>query len=285
MNTKMSMRFWRPSNLRSAALTLLAFLVAAIFAFPFVWMLLTSLKGPREIFTSPVRLFPTEWYLQAYLDLWRKGNFPQYFMNSIYVATVTTTVAVVISALAGLGFARYKFPGRNYLLLGILLSQLFPLVLLVPPFYVLMQQLAILDSHLSLIIAYTSFALPYSVWMLTGYFRSIPVDLEESAMIDGATRFGAYARVTLPLAAPGIVATIIYCFILAWNEFLFATTFISSPSQRTLPIGLQSFIGQYTTEWNLLMAGSIVTTLPVVVLFIVLQRYLVTGLTAGAMKG
>jgi ABC-type glycerol-3-phosphate transport system permease component len=285
VNTKNSARLFRFSRWRHPLLAILAFLVAALFAFPFLWMVLTSLKGPREIFTSPVRFFPTEWYFQAYIDLLSKGNFPQYFWNSIYVATITTGIAVIISALAGLGFARYKFPGRNYLLLGILLSQLFPLVLLVPPFYVLMQQLSILDSLLSLIIAYTSFALPYSVWMLTGYFRSIPVDLEESAMIDGATRFGAYARVTFPLAAPGIVATIIYCFILAWNEFLFATTFISSPSQRTLPIGLQSFIGQYTTEWNLLMAGSIVTTLPVVVLFIVLQRYLVAGLTAGAMKG
>lgn len=152
---------------------------------------------------------------------------------------------------------------------------MFPLVLLVPPFYVVMRNLGILDKHLSLIIAYTSFALPYSVRMLTGYFRSIPIDLEEAAMIDGCTRFDAYLRVTLPLAAPGIVATVIYCFILAWNEFLFATTFISTPANRTLPLGLQAFIGQYQVDWNLLMAGAAVTTLPFVILFVVLQRYLV----------
>jgi multiple sugar transport system permease protein len=132
---------------------------------------------------------------------------------------------------------------------------------------------------------YISFALPYSVWMLTGYFRSIPIDLEEAAMIDGTTRLGAYVRVTLPLAAPGIAATIIYCFILAWNEFMFAATFIDTPALRTLPVGLEAFIDQYGTQWNRLMAGSMVTTLPVVVLFVLLQRYLVAGLTAGALKG
>ncbi|NMC78914.1 MAG: carbohydrate ABC transporter permease [Chloroflexi bacterium] len=277
---------WRKAVFRRTALTLAAFAVAAVFAGPFLWMILTSLKGPKEIFVTPVRLFPTMgWYWQAYLEVWQKGNFSRYFLNSVFVASATTAISVLISVMAGLGFARYKLPGRNWLMLCILVSQLFPLVLLVPPFYVVMRNLGILDKHLSLIIAYTSFALPYSVWMLTGYFRSIPIDLEEAAMIDGCTRFDAYLRVTLPLAAPGIVATVIYCFILAWNEFLFATTFISTPANRTLPLGLQAFIGQYQVDWNLLMAGAVVTTLPVVILFVVLQRYLVAGLTAGAMKG
>ncbi len=249
-------------------------------------MILTSLKDTREIFSSPMHLFPTQgWYWQAYVDIWQKANFGVYFLNSILVASLTTGISVLLSMLAGLGFARYRFPGRNMLLLSILLSQLFPLVLLVPPFYLVLSRLKIIDSHLSLVIAYTSFALPYSIWMLTGYFRSIPVELEESAMIDGTTRLGSHFRITIPLAIPGIIATIIYSFILAWNEFLFAATFISQPSLRTLPLGLNAFIGQYSIEWNLLMAGAVVTTLPVVLLFVIIQRYLVAGITAGALKG
>ncbi len=267
-------------------ISLLAIVVCFVFAIPFLWMILTSLKPPSELFTSPVKIFPeTGLYWEAYARIWSNGQFGRYFFNSLLIGTITTFLSVVLSVLAALGFARYRLIGGHYLLLGVLLSQLFPLVLLVPPFFTVMRELRILDTHLALIIAYTSFALPFSIWMLTGYFRSIPVELEESAMIDGTTRFGAQLRVTLPLAGPGIAATVIYCFILSWNEFLFATTFISTPELRTLPIGLQSFIGQYSTDWNLLMAGAVVTTLPVVILFIFLQRYLVAGLTAGAVKG
>ena len=263
-----------------------AFLVCFVFAIPFLWMILTSIKPASELFSSPVRFFPQDGiFWRSYLEVWQSGSFDRYFFNSVFVSTAATVISVGISVMAGIGFARYRLVAGNTLLLGVLLSQLFPLVLLVPPFYTTMRDLGILDTHTSLIIAYVSFALPFSIWMLTGYFRSIPVELEESAMIDGASRLGAYVRITLPLAGPGIAATFIYCFILAWNEFLFATTFISSPELRTLPIGLQAFIGQYQTDWNLLMAGAVVTTLPVVVLFVFLQRYLVAGLTAGAVKG
>ncbi|MBX3140672.1 MAG: carbohydrate ABC transporter permease [Trueperaceae bacterium] len=265
---------------------LAAFFVCFVFAIPFLWMILTSLKLPSELFTSPVQVLPRSGvYWEAYTRIWTAGQFGRYFWNSTLVASIATGASVALSVFAAIGFARYKLRGGNYLLLGVLLSQLFPLVLLVPPFYAVMRELRILDTHLALVIAYTSFSLPFSIWMLTGYFRSIPAELEESAMIDGATRLGAQLRVILPLAGPGIAATVIYSFILAWNEFLFATTFISSPELRTLPIGLQSFIGQYSTDWNLLMAGAVVTTVPVIVLFVFLQRYLVAGLTAGAVKG
>jgi ABC-type glycerol-3-phosphate transport system permease component len=271
---------------RKLPLVAAAFLVCFVFAIPFLWMLLTSVKAPSELFSSTMQLLPQKGiYWQAYARVWTSGGFARYFANSLMISTIATGFSVVIAVLAGLGFARYRIRGGNTLLLSVLLSQLFPLVMLVPPFYAVMRELRVLDTHLSLVIAYVTFALPFSIWMLTGYFRSIPVELEESAMIDGATRLGAYLRITLPLAGPGIVATVIYCFILAWNEFLFATTFISSPELRTLPIGLQAFIGQYQTDWNLLMAGAVVTTVPVVALFVFLQRYLVAGLTAGAVKG
>jgi len=250
-----------PRSTRQILLALFALGVGLLFALPFFYMIATSFKGPGEIFSRPVTFFPVKgWVFQSYLDIWTKGDFAKYFLNSIYVSSVSTLISVAIATLAGLGFARYKLP--SWLPLTILLSQLFPLVLLVPPFYVVFRQL-----------------------VLTGYFRSIPVDLEEAAQVDGSTRLGAYLRITFPLAAPGIVATIIYCFILAWNEFLFAFTFISSPAMRTLPVGLHSFIGQYKVEWDLLMTGAVVTTIPVVILFMALQRYLVAGMTAGAVKG
>lgn len=286
MNKKITFMSYLRKQVGKVVIPIVTLIVCTIFVGPFLYMVLTSLKGPQEIFVTPVRLFPTlGWYWESYREVWTRANFDRYFFNSVYVAVITTFFSVIIASLAGLGFARYKFPGRNYFLLGILVSQLFPLVLLVPPFFVVMRQLSILDKHIALIISYTSFSLPYCIWMLTGYFRSIPIELEESSMIDGTTRLGAYFRITLPLAAPGIIATIIYCFILSWNEFLFATTFISSPELRTLPIGLRSFIGQYGTEWNLLMAGAVLTTLPVVIMFIILQRYLIAGMTAGAVKG
>lgn len=267
-------------------LTILACVVSFIFIAPFLWVVLTSLKTEKDIFVTPVQVWPSQgFHFDAYVRVWREGRFGQYFMNSVWVSAATTVVSVVIATLAGLGFARYRLKGGRYLLLSVLLSQLFPLVLLVPSFYIVLRQFDLLDKLAGLAIVYTSFALPYSVWMLTGYFRSIPVDLEEAAMIDGSSRFGAYLRVTLPLAAPGIAATVIYCFILAWNEYMFATTFITTRSLRTLPLGLQAFIGQYNVEWNLLMAGSVVTTMPVILLFVALQRYLVSGLTAGAVKG
>ena len=176
-------------------------------------------------------------------------------------------------------------PGSESLKVLFLVSQLFPLVLLVTPYYNIMRILDILDTHLALIIAYISFVLPFSVWMLTNYFNAIPRDMEESAMIDGTTKFGAIIRVTLPLATPGIVATTINAFILAWNEFIFAQTFIDSPSLRTLPIGLRAFMGQYQTDWNLLMAGAVISTIPVIALFMFLQRHVIAGLTSGGVKG
>jgi len=276
----------RPATARRWGLLALAMLLSLVFAVPVLWMFMTSLKTDQDLFTIPVRLWPAHGlHFGAYADIWQTGGFSQYFLNSTLVSSATTAISVALAVLAGLGFARYRLRGGSYLLLSVLLSQLFPLVLLVPPFYLVLRQLGLLDRLQGLIIVYISFALPYSVWMLTGYFRSIPIDLEEAAMIDGTTRLGAYVRVTLPLAAPGIAATIIYCFILAWNEFMFAATFIDTPALRTLPVGLEAFIDQYGTQWNRLMAGSMVTTLPVVVLFVLLQRYLVAGLTAGALKG
>lgn len=280
------MRQIRPKYITNQTLLYISVvLVVLFFIFPFLWMILTSLKTSKDLFAIPVSLFPKRgWNFKTYLEIWTKENFAYYFLNSFKVAVLAVALSITTATLAGLGFARYNFKGKNSLMIITLLSQLFPLVLLVMPFFVLWKNWGILDTHLSLILSYTAFSLPYCIWMMTGYFGTIPESLEEAAMIDGSTRLGAYIRITLPLATPGIVATVIYCFILAWNEFLFATTFISSRELQTLTIGLHSFIGQYQISWNLLMAGAVITTLPLVVLFIFLQRFLIRGLTAGSVK-
>ena len=273
-------------SLRGWLVQLAALAICLFFALPFIWMFMTSIRTAGDLFTIPVHFFPQKGItLQPYLDVLTTADFGHYFLNSTYIAGTTTIISTLLSILAALGFARYHMAGGRFLMMSTLLSQLFPLVLLVPPMFIVMRTLHILDSPASLIIAYISFALPYSIWLLSGYLRSIPVELEESAMVDGATRLGAYFRITLPLAMPGIIATFIYCFILSWDEFLFATTFISNPDLRTLPLGLYSFIGEFTVQWNMLMAGAVVTTLPVAILFVLLQRYLIAGLTSGAIKG
>lgn len=258
------------------------FLVIAVF--PFFWMISTSLKSRAVIFSIPPLLFPQELYLDAYKEIWAKGDFLRYFLNSTKVAGLTTLFAMAVSILAGLGFGRYRFRGQQAMQLLLLLAQLFPLVLLVTPYYTIMTKLGITNSHTSLFLTYISFVVPFSVWMLTNYFKALPMELEEAAMIDGCSKLRALMHITVPLAAPGLAATAINAFILAWNEFLFAQTFIDSPALRTLPIGLKTFMGQYTTEWNLLMVGAVVSTVPVVLLFVLLQKHLVSGMTSGAVK-
>lgn len=258
------------------------FLILAVF--PFFWMISTSLKSTSAIFSIPPQLIPQQFNFDAYKEIWAKGDFLRYFLNSAKVAGLTTLFAMVVSIMAGLGFGRFHFRGSKALQLLLLLAQLFPLVLLVTPYYTIMSKLGITDTHTALFITYISFVVPFSVWMLTNYFKALPVELEEAAMIDGCSKIKALIHITVPLAAPGLAATAINAFILAWNEFLFAQTFIDSVSLRTLPIGLKTFMGQYSTQWNLLMVGAVVSTVPVVILFVFLQKHLVSGMTSGAVK-
>lgn len=266
-----------------AYICLCCFVIVA--GFPFFWMVTTSLKTNADVITVPPQLLPPHFYWESYAKVWTDANFLLYFLNSLKVAGLNTVLSVSLAIMAGLGFSRFRFRGSQPLQMVALFAQLFPLVLLVTPYYSIMKVLGILNSHKSLLLAYTSFVLPFSIWMLTNYFKAIPSEMEEAAMIDGCSRLQALIKVTIPLAAPGIVATTINAFVLAWNEFLFAQTFIDSPQLRTLPIGLRSFMGQYDTEWNLLMAGAVVSTIPVILLFIILQKHLIGGLTAGAVKG
>jgi ABC-type glycerol-3-phosphate transport system permease component len=201
------------------------------------------------------------------------------------VATGTTVAGVAVAALAGYALARFDIPLRRYLLLMVMGVQMFPLVVLIIPLFVVMKALGLLDSWVGLVVAYLSFTTPLAVWLLRSFFETIPRELEEAAMSDGATRFGAMIRVIFPLAGPGLAATAIFSFIAAWNEFLIALTFINKESLRTLPVALSAYVGQEQADWGAIMAGSVMFTIPVVIFFLAVHKRLTTGMVAGSVTG
>ncbi|AEE92218.1 ABC-type transporter, integral membrane subunit [Tepidanaerobacter acetatoxydans Re1] len=255
-----------------------------IFAlFPYLWTFLTSIKPEKELYTPALQYLPRQPTLENYITLFNKTNFFKSMGNSFLVAGVTSIISLLVSILAAYSFARFNFKGKMFFMVSFLLINMFPPVLLLTPLFTIMQRLNLLYTPYSLIIAYSTFTIPFSVWLLTGYIQDLPVSLEEAAMVDGCSRLGAFFRITLPLTIPGIIATGIYIFITAWNEFIFALMF-TNEATRTLPVALQTFIGQFEIQWGLLTAGGVITTIPVVVLFMFVQKSLVEGLTAGAVK-
>lgn len=260
----------------------------ALFALgPFVWILLTSVKTRQDLYAFPLNYIPTRPTFGNYVAAWTSPltPFSRFFANSLWVSSVTMVATTVISTLAGYALARFRFVGKTTFLLIFLATQMFPSVLLIAPLFSQWHAFGLLDTYQALIYSNFSFTVPFTVWMLVGYFDSIPRELEESALIDGCGRFRALCRVVLPLAAPGIAATAIFAFVSSWSELLFAVTFTSSTEMRTLSAGLLYMVGQYEIQWGELSAGVIVSTVPVAILFGFLQRHLIRGLTAGAVKG
>jgi ABC-type glycerol-3-phosphate transport system permease component len=262
-----------------------ALVVLFVIAVPFLWMVSTSLKSPAEISLRDPTLIPRQPDLDNYVRVVVDAQFGRYFVNTLIVTAATTLISVTFATLAGYSFARLRLRGGKPLLLGILATQMFPGILLAIPLYVLLQTLGLIDTLGGLVLVYTSFALPFGVWMMRNYFLTVPRELEDAALVDGCSRLGALWLVALPVVAPGVTATAIFTSILAWNEFLYANTFINTAANRTLSIALQSLIGEFTTDWGQLMAGAVVTTLPIVLLFFVIQRNLTQGLAAGSVKG
>jgi multiple sugar transport system permease protein len=262
-------------------------LLAAFALGPFLWVFLSSLKTRQELYTTPLQYLPRTATLANYVEAWtsKLTPFSRFFANSLWVSSVTMVATTAISILAAYALARFGFGGRRAFLLLFLATQMFPAVLLIAPLLSQWHALGLLDTYQALIYSNFSFTVPFTVWMLVGYFDSIPRELEESAMIDGCGRFGALCRVVLPLAAPGIAATAIFAFVSSWSELLFAITFTSETEMRTLSAGLLFMVGQYEIQWGQLSAGVIISTVPVAALFVFLQRHLIRGLTAGALKG
>jgi multiple sugar transport system permease protein len=253
--------------------------------FPFYWMTITSFKSEDQMRSLVSMFWPSPVVFENYEQLLRKTDFTIWFTNSALVAVSSTLLATAVGTIGAYALARLRFRGRAFMSSATLITYLVPPSILFIPLYAQIRTLGLSDSLAGLIAAYPSFTVPFVTWLLMGYFESIPVELEESAMIDGATRFGAFRRIILPLAAPGVLAAALYAFTQAWNEFLYALVFITDVKQRTLPVGLSSFITGDVYGWGYLMAGAVLTTVPVIVVYIYLQKYMVEGLTAGSVKG
>lgn len=275
----------KPSLPRRLITTDLPVILIIAFALgPYVWMFLTSVTTDQTLGATGVAFSPVDWVVDNYKRLLGRTSFLENLGHSLIVAAGTVLVGLTLSVTAAYAFSRFRFPGRRFLLLQFLVINMFPIVLLILPLFVMMRRLGLLDTHAALIIANATIAIPFSVWMLTSYMNAIPTELDEAAMTDGCSRLGALARVVLPLCWPGIVATGIYIFITAWNEYLYALT-LGGRNVRTMTVALQTLIGEYQIEWGLLTAGGVVGALPVTILFLIVQRRLISGLTAGAVKG
>ncbi|MGK9148322.1 carbohydrate ABC transporter permease [Plantibacter flavus] len=252
---------------------------------PVYWLLATSLTPRDQVFSYPPKIFPTEISFEAYASLASNPDLFMYLRNSIIVSVITALLSVIVSAYMGYSFSKFRYRGRRSLMYFVLASQMFPQALLLITLYSVFSAYGLLNTYAALILSFTTFTLPLCVWMLKGFFDTIPDELIEAARVDGASRLRIIHSIVLPLSAPGLVAAGLFAFVRGWNDFVFALT-LAGPDKQTLPPGLvNTFVGEAATAWPELMAASLVVSLPVAIAFMALQRHLVGGLTAGAVKG
>ena len=268
----------------STALYLCSFLLVCFCGIPLLWMLLTSLKPQHVIFQYPPTIIG-EYTLDNFIRLFRETKFLTYLQNSIIVAGTTVTLDIVIATLGAYSLTRFRYRGRELLANLTLFTYMFAPIMIIIPVYIILQDLGLTDSHLGIILAYTSISLPFTLWLLRAFFQSFPMDLEESAFIDGANRFQSLIYVVLPQALPGIIATSVFAFVVVWNDYLFARVLLTNPALKTMPIGLQDIYRSTIVDWGLLMAGAVVVTIPALIFFLTIQRFLIQGWGMGAVKG
>lgn len=261
---------------------LLVFVVWSVL--PVFWTLVTSFKPESKIFSTEIRIIddPT---IQNYVSLLTRGDFVQWAINSLFVAIVTTVFAVFLSATCAYAISRFRFRGRSPAIYLFLVAQMFPGVILLIPLYGIFTSLHLIDTPWALILSYATFAIPFCILMLKGFFDTIPYELEEAGRVDGLGVFGTFWRIVVPLSVPGLAVTAFFSFITAWNEFLFARSFLTSKEALTLPVGMATFIDPFNQPWGLLTAGSVLITIPVMVFFFLAQRFLISGLSTGGVKG
>ena len=275
----------RRRRTRQFGWNLLGLLVLAVMVFPVYWMVATAFKPGQQILSYTPQWIPTHPTLSNFRDAIHQPFFWNAVKNSLIVVSAVVALSVVLAFLASLALAKFRFYGRKAFIVLILGVQMVPLAALIIPLYILMSRLGQIDKLTGVIAMYLTFVLPFTVWTMRGFLLGIPKELEEAAMVDGATRFGAFVRVLLPLVGPGLVATSIFAFIQAWNEFIIAYVFLHTPEKQTLMVWLASFTTLRGTEWGPLMAGATLCALPVVVFFLLVQRRIAFGLTAGAVRG
>ena len=271
---------------RRIAFNLFAWGLVLAIAFPLVWMILTSIKPQSELFVIPPALLPQEVTFEHYRRLLAETPFLTYMRNSTVLAASTTILVIVIATLGAHSLTRFAYPGRETLARLVLFTYLLPSVVLIIPLYFLMVSAGLGNTIASLVIAYTTFALPYALWLLRSFMAGIPDDLEAAALVAGATRMQAFVDVLLPQALPGVISTAIFTAILAWNEYLYALVLVNSDEVRPLPPGVMNMlVTSFNIEWSLLMAASVMMSVPLIIVFIFLQKFLTRGFGAGAVKG
>lgn len=256
-----------------------------IAVFPVFWIFSTSLKPAAEVLSPELSILPQTPTLENYQTVLAGGTFWRWMLNSVLVALFTTVIGIILASTTAYAMSRFAFWGKRPVLFSFLVAQMFPGAILIVPLYNLMKEMGLLNTFTGLIIAYSTLSLPFCVWMLKGFFDAIPTSLEEAAMIDGMSALGTFLRIILPLSLPGLAVTGFFSFITAWNEFMFALTFMTGENHYTLPVGLRTYVFEFNTAWHLMAAGAMIVTLPVLVVFLVAQRFLISGLTAGGVKG
>jgi arabinogalactan oligomer/maltooligosaccharide transport system permease protein len=266
--------------------------------YPVLWVIALSFSGQQSVglidlpqdpsFFERFRAIlpvPAHWSVSNFVEVWTDQQFGRWLWNSVVISAMTTLLGVFLACTAAYAFSRFRFPGRNLGMLAFLVSQMFPgTLMLIPLFIIIVKQLELGNTYLGLVIVYATTSIPFCVWMLKGYFDTIPYDIEESALIDGASRLTIFWRIILPLAKPAIAITALFSFMTAWNEFILASVFMESEANYTAPVGLRFFVGGFSSQWGYFAAGSVIVSLPVVALFLQLQKYLISGLTAGSVK-
>jgi len=259
-------------------------IVGIIVIFPIFWMLISSLKFTKELFLKPPTWTPHHPTLNNYVSIFKNPLFLRYFINSVIVSTLTTLISILIASFAGYGWGKMNFAGKRATSLFLLVSQMFPLVILVIPLFQILRSLLLLNTYPGLVLAYLVYTIPLSSWLLKGFFQEIPDEIIDSATVDGCSNLTAFLKIALPLVRPGIAATAIYCFIMAWQEFFFALSFMFDDEMKTLTVGILGFMGQYKVSWGQLMSASFMSVLPTSIAFFFIQRHFVEGLTRGAIK-
>lgn len=260
-------------------------LFVALAVYPILQVFSISLRPEATLLSSDLSIIPANATWDNYVELLTERPFLTWMWNSFYVTLVVVITGVVLASTAGYAFSRYRFPGRKSGLLSLLITQMFPATMLLLPLFIMMAKLNLINTYLALIVIYSSTALPFCIWQMKGYYDTIPVSLEEAARIDGLGRFGSFYRIVLPLAAPALVITALFSFMAAWTEYVVAAQVVYDESMFTLPVGLKMFQANMSTEWGLYAAGALIVSIPVIVLFIVLSRWLIGGLTLGSVKG
>jgi multiple sugar transport system permease protein len=261
---------------------------------PIMWLLLSTIQTQASLLRVPVQIVPESITLRNYIDIFKPAAFGEHrgestfllaLRNSVLISLGTTAVAMLFGTLAAYAFARFNIPGKRGWLLTVLGSQLLPPISILIPLFRMFKRADLLDTMASLILAYSTFSIPFVVWIMAGYFQSVPIELEEAARIDGASRFQSFLRITLPLAAPGLGAAAIFTLLNAWDEFFFALIFTSTYAAKTVPVALAEFIGRHSVNWGMLVTGGFIASLPPIVFSLVFYRYIVSGLSAGGLKG